>query len=196
MRWAGRARCARHVSMRAGLTAGDLGEDVDLAVGVDGLVERVLEDLAVDGDGHALGQVRGEGRVALGQQLEQMLDGGRREVEARDASRDLREVADQHHPGHGGDQCLCTPPLVEPFSVFALGLLSPLACRAFSTFGGDIGSSVKRMPVAFSMALAMAAMGGTMGVSPMPRTPYGWRGLGTSTMIASIIGRSEATGIR
>jgi hypothetical protein len=37
--------------------------------------------------------------------------------------------------------------------------------------GGDIGSSVKRMPVALAMALATAAMGGTMGVSPTPRTP-------------------------
>ena len=28
-----------------------------------------------------------------------------------------------------------------------------------------------RMPVAFSIALATAAIGGTMGVSPTPRTP-------------------------
>ena len=42
---------------------------------------------------------------------------------------------------------------------------------AFSTLGGDIGSSVKRMPVACSMALAMAPSGGTIGVSPTPRTP-------------------------
>ena len=67
---------------------------------------------------------------------------------------------------------------------------------AFSTLGGDIGSSVKRMPVAFSMALAMAPSGGTIGVSPTPRTPYGCFGLATSTRIASIIGTSEATGMR
>jgi hypothetical protein len=37
--------------------------------------------------------------------------------------------------------------------------------------GGDMGRSAKRIPVASAMALAMAAMGGTMGVSPTPRTP-------------------------
>ena len=42
---------------------------------------------------------------------------------------------------------------------------------AFSTLGGDMGRSAKRIPVASAMALAMAAMGGTMGVSPTPRTP-------------------------
>jgi len=59
-----------------------------------------------------------------------------------------------------------------------------------------MGSSVKRMPVAFSMALAMAPSGGTIGVSPTPRTPYGCFGFGTSTTMASIIGTSEATGMR
>src|SRR5262249_3697403 len=43
--------------------------------------------------------------------------------------------------------------------------------RAFNTLGGDIGSSLKRTPVALATALATAAMGGTMGVSPTPRTP-------------------------
>ena len=47
----------------------------------------------------------------------------------------------------------------------------PRSLSAFSTLGGDIGSSVNRMPVAFSMALAMAPSGGTIGVSPTPRTP-------------------------
>jgi hypothetical protein len=64
-------------------------------------VERVLVDLAVDGHGHALREVGGQGRVALGQQLEQVLHGGRREVEVRGAARELHEIADQHHPGHG-----------------------------------------------------------------------------------------------
>jgi len=45
-------------------------------------------------------------------------------------------------------------------------------------------------------ALATAARGGTMGTSPTPLAPNGWRGLATSMMIASIIGRSEATGTR
>ena len=39
--------------------------------------------------------------------------------------------------------------------------------------GGDIGTCVKRTPVAFDTALPMAANGGTIDVSPTPRMPYG-----------------------
>ena len=53
-----------------------------------------------------------------------------------------------------------------------------------------------RMPIASAIALATAAIGGTIGTSPTPRAPNGWRGFGTSTMTVSIIGRSEATGTR
>ena len=42
---------------------------------------------------------------------------------------------------------------------------------AFSTRGGDIGRASNRTPVASATALAMVAMGGTIGVSPTPRTP-------------------------
>src|SRR5262249_27871241 len=49
--------------------------------------------------------------------------------------------------------------------------LARAASRPFRTLGGDIGSSVKRTPVALATALATAAMGGTIGVSPTPRTP-------------------------
>src|SRR5262245_42835969 len=67
---------------------------------------------------------------------------------------------------------------------------------AASTRGGDIGSSVKRMPVASRTAFATAASGGTIGTSPTPRTPYGCSGFATSTRTVSIIGRSDATGMR
>ena len=53
-----------------------------------------------------------------------------------------------------------------------------------------------RTPRASRTALATAASGGTIGASPTPLAPNGWRGLGTSTITASIIGRSEATGTR
>ena len=43
--------------------------------------------------------------------------------------------------------------------------------RAASTRGGDMGSWVKRLPVAAQTALATQASGGTMGDSPTPRTP-------------------------
>jgi len=46
------------------------------------------------------------------------------------------------------------------------------------------------------MALATAAIGGTIGTSPTPRAPNGCRGFGTSIMTVSIIGMSDATGTR
>src|SRR5262249_42635898 len=67
---------------------------------------------------------------------------------------------------------------------------------AASTFGGDMGSSVSRLPMARSIALAIAAMGGQMLTSATPLAPYGCPGFGTSITTGSIIGRSEATGMR
>ena len=73
---------------------------------------------------------------------------------------------------------------------------APTASSAASSRGGDIGRSRRRMPVASAIALATAAIGGTIGTSPTPRAPNGWRGFGTSIMTVSIIGMSEATGTR
>src|SRR5262245_9481331 len=81
------------------------------------------------------------------------------------------------------------PPFPEPHAACA-------SLIALSTRGGDIGSSVNRTPIALRTAFAIAAIGGTIGVSPTPRTPYGCLGLGTSTMMVSIIGTSEQTGMR
>jgi len=39
-------------------------------------------------------------RVKLGELLVELLHGRRRELELGDAPRELREVADQHHPRH------------------------------------------------------------------------------------------------
>ena len=47
----------------------------------------------------------------------------------------------------------------------------PPASIAASTFCGDIGSSVSRRPVARSIALAMAAIGGQMLTSAAPLAP-------------------------
>ena len=52
------------------------------------------------------------------------------------------------------------------------------------------------VPMAALTAEPTAASGGMMGASPTPRTPKGCRLLGTSTMMVSIIGRSEVTGMR
>jgi hypothetical protein len=80
--------------------AGDLGQQVDLAVGGDRLQERVLVDLPVDGHRHAVVQVAADRRMQLGELLEELLHGGGRELELGDASRELGEVAHQHHARH------------------------------------------------------------------------------------------------
>src|SRR5207302_1970110 len=74
--------------------ARDLGKDEHFAVGADRLEQRVLVDLAVDGHGHALLEVRRERRMELAELPEELLHGARRELELGDSSRELREVAD------------------------------------------------------------------------------------------------------
>src|SRR6185436_10021976 len=120
-------------------SAGDLRQQKDLAVGLDRLEQRVLVDLTVDGDRHPFVQMRADPGVEGGELIEELLDGRRRESKLGDAPRELREVPDQNDSRHAG--------------YFAAAAFS---FRAFSTLGGDIGSSVKRMPVAASIALAMA----------------------------------------
>jgi hypothetical protein len=74
-------------------------------------------------------------------------------------------------PMAGGHGCGLGPPASTvrlPFFYFC-----PRASIAASTFGGDIGSSVKRIPMARSIALAMAAIGGQMLTSATPLAPYG-----------------------
>jgi len=78
----------------------DLGEEEHLAVGTDRLEQGVLEDLAVDGHGHACLEVGSDRRVKLGELLVELLHGRRRELEPGDAPRERREVTDQHHAWH------------------------------------------------------------------------------------------------
>ena len=66
----------------------------------DRLEQGVLEDLAVDGHGHAGLEMGSNRRMKLGELLVELLHGRRRELELGDAPRELREVADQHHPRH------------------------------------------------------------------------------------------------
>src|SRR6266540_2048055 len=67
---------------------------------------------------------------------------------------------------------------------------------ARSTRSGVIGTSVSRAPVASATALATAAAPATMDGSPTMRAPYGPSSEGTSTIIASIGGRSRVVGMR
>jgi hypothetical protein len=82
------------------MTSRNLREEEYLAVATDGLEESVLEDLAVDGHGHALLEMAPERRVEFGELLVELLYGRRRELELGDAPRELREVADQDYAGH------------------------------------------------------------------------------------------------
>jgi hypothetical protein len=75
-----------------------LRQDEHFAVGADRLEQGLLIDLAVDGDGHAFLEVGAELGVELGEPVEELLDGRRRDVELGDAPRQLREVADQDNP--------------------------------------------------------------------------------------------------
>ena len=66
----------RERSVRA---SGDLGKEEHLAVGTDRLEQRVLVDLAVGGHGDAVLEMTFQRRVQLGELLEQLLHGRRRE---------------------------------------------------------------------------------------------------------------------
>jgi len=136
------------------LATGDLGHQMDLGALGNRFEQGVLEDLAVDGDRHPLRQMRRDPRIARVERPEQLADGAGLHLELACAPYQAPQIAGQNDPDHG--------------SYSAAAAISPIA---LSTRGGDIGSAVKRIPSAFSMALAIAAMGGMIGVSPIPRTP-------------------------
>ena len=58
-----------------------------------------------------------------------------------------------------------------PAQSAASGIAAAASSSASSTRGGDMGSRVMRMPIASATAFVIAPIGGTMGVSPTPRTP-------------------------
>ena len=61
---------------------------------------------------------------------------------------------------------------------------------------GRTGTRVSSRPVASRSAEATAAVAATDGGSPMPFTPYGASGSGTSISTVSTCGMSSAVGIR
>ena len=82
---------------------------------------------------------------------------------------DFREISQRHLSVKIDFDAICSrvdSPV--PFFYFC-----PRASIAASTFGGDIGNSVSRIPTARSIALAMAAIGGQMLTSATPLAPYG-----------------------
>ena len=67
-----------------------------ITVGLDRLMEGILIDLPVDGHRHAFLEMTGQRGMALAQELEQVLDRRRGQVEVGNPARDLGEVADQY----------------------------------------------------------------------------------------------------
>jgi hypothetical protein len=134
---------------------------MDLARRLQRLEARLLVDLAVDGHCELIHDT-GEPRELLDQLGKHRIDPIGINVDRLEASgvllQVIREVDGRHHR-----QC----------SAKARGSAhaTPSASIPSSTRGGESGSSVKRTPVAWRMALATAASGGTIGTSPTPRTP-------------------------
>ena len=138
--------------------AGDGGEEVDFAVGLECFEEGVGDDFAVDGDG----AVCAEGAPQLG---EARVEGAQELSDVRGVDVDAGGAAGQPGEWLGNDDggYGAAPPVAST----SLGS----GWRAARSRGGDMGAWCMRRPVASAMALAMAASGGTMGTSPTPRTP-------------------------
>src|SRR5207302_4757646 len=66
--------------------------------------------------------------------------------------------------------------------------------RLAAIASGEIGSSSNATPSASSTALATAAAGPSIGISPTPLAPPGPNGYGTSTRIVSSSGASANVG--
>ena len=131
-----------------------------LAVGFESLEARVVVDLVVDRDGHVL-DLAAQSGIALTQRLDEIDNAPGLDLDALVSAGVVSEGTREDDDGHGqgwGE---------APVLAFA----SLLASRAARTRGGARGRSVKRTPVADRTAFATVARGGTMGVSPTPRTP-------------------------
>lgn len=77
------------------LPAGDFGKHEYLAIAGDLLQQRVLVDLAVDGDGKVRFQLRPQVRIALAQRLKKLAYVGDLEVELRLTACVRRQIAGQ-----------------------------------------------------------------------------------------------------
>ena len=68
--------------------------------------------------------------------------------------------------------------------------------KAANTLSGVSGSPNTRTPMALATALAAAGAAGVSDGSPIPFAPNGPRPVPDSRMIAFVVGRSHAVGIR
>ena len=138
------------------LPSADAGQEIDFGAFGDLGGQVVLVHDAVYGDGHAFLNLAAETRKAC--------------VQVPDQTSYARGVRLQL--GHAAG-VLATGRVGQDDAGQGRTYSSAAACSstALRTLGGDMGSSVIRMPMASWMAFAIAAMGGTIGTSPTPRAP-------------------------
>src|SRR5215472_2583404 len=180
---AGTNPAVRQKKNEAASAAFQLGDEEDLAALAQLLeVPGLVVDLAVDRDGRLRFEMLAEPGIHLIERLDDVAQALRLDLELPPAAGIAAAEAARERYLCGRHQCRPRQSL--------------LWSSAARIFGGDIGSSVRRRPIALSIALAIAAIGGQILTSPTPLAPYGCAGFGTSTRIGSIIGMSEATGTR
>ena len=150
-------RSARAACTSAGSAPGDFRHQVHVAIRSNWRKQCVLVNYAVDSECDAFIEMRRERGIALAKPPEQITHGRRVNGHCNVPVGEVPVVAGEMHPSHWRLQSA------------ASGMRA--SSSAFNTLGGDIGRSVNRIPSAPSIALAIAAMGGTIGVSPTPRTP-------------------------
>src|SRR5579859_398486 len=133
------------------LPAGKAREQVDLGVLRKFLGPGVAINHPINGDGDATLDEGPERRILLRQIAEQLPDVLCLDYELLLASGGCAEGPPERHLNHQWAR--------------------RSASSAARMRGGDIGICVMRMPTAFDTAFATAASGGTIDVSPTPRTP-------------------------
>jgi hypothetical protein len=150
--WRQQRRRLRHRVLGGGhcdLPARESGDEMHISALVDAFELAIGDDLTVDRDRAGRSQERTQTRVTAVEFIDDLADSG---------SIDGKQLVTI------GERCVNTLKMNRCHNY-------PTPFRAARTAGGDIGKLVMRTPVAAEMAFATAASGGTIGVSPTPRTP-------------------------
>lgn len=156
--------CATFVCSRFSSAAFEAGKEYDFAIWFNGLEPAVIVGTSVDRHRDPSIKLGLEAGVLDREAIEEFAQVGGVDLDLTLVIGEAGEGAPEFDLDHG-----C-----------GLGLEAPGQARvtflywsfiALSTLGGDMGNCVMRTPAASDTALAMAAKGGTMEVSPTPRTP-------------------------
>ncbi len=140
------------------------GDKHKFAVCCESFQQRGLDYNAIDGDGVLCDDCFWQGREALAQFHHQIQISGRGDLEFACAIGITLQISRKYDFGHAlfsaVGRRLCSVP-------------AQAASMAASNLDGDNGKSYNRVPAAWLTAVATAGMGGQIGTSPTPRTPYG-----------------------